>query len=820
MRKIRPYIFAVVTLLLIFAAYALGQVVSIKRESVLDFQGLASSPGNPSTGNGRVYYNTSTSLLTCNTPAGASCMPIGGGGTVTGSGVANQVAFWTSASAIGGDTGLTYVPGTKSFLATGGASSVSGLLSGPSALNQLAVQPGEVDINGGEANTNLVSVFTRHIDITAGGHFIINQNGVGAGLGLNGQAITLQANPGDLVLNSSSANVGVTVGTANRFNFPTATGSAGQFLQTNGANPQLLSWATASPSNVTIDVAAQTGAFFDTQQIGTATISNGSAIITAPSGTFKAADVGKNIVGFKTDGCNTGNLLQTDIPVLAETTILSFQSSTQVTANASASANGNCIFWGHPDDAAFTATDTIASTATQCPTINLPAKMGWIEQAHFIVSVPPCNVSAAATGGQIIGWGEVIRGQGKGSSVLFIAPNLNSNRAGCTGGPANNACFFGQQGQNLRDFQMTGGDQVNTTFGAAKVLFDFAIYDVLSNVIFNNYGSNDTNLTISTGSVVMWGADFSGVPVVNLNAESASNQTYLFSSAFQSNCSNTQEVSIAANSRVISTGTSYTPDPCINGVGHTEIRNNGQYWSYGDFFFNETSSNFVEAMFTNNSASAQAWFYGTTFLGSAGTNNLSQPLNNAAGTIYLSGTALNCGSSAPVVNTAAGASTIDGGGNVITGCQANPLSNPTSGVLTLTGNLSPIGTLSSSTQLIASRNTLLGVQTLLPTNNSWKGTTNQFEIRLSAYDSAAGASCSTNTTITWTINYTDATGTAQTKTATETITTNGGATGGDRLDQVFNIVAQSGTAITYSTTYAIGTGCSPGPSYAAQITLN
>jgi len=74
-----------------------------------------------------------------------------------------------------------------------------------------------------------------------------------------------------------------------------------------------------------------------------------------------------------------------------------------------------------------------------------------------------------------------------------------------------------------------------------------------------------------------------------------------------------------------------------------------------------------------------------------------------------------------------------------------------------------------------------------------------------------------NTTVTWTISYTDPTGTAQTNTATETITTNGGATGGDRLQQSFKIATNSGSSITYSTSYTAGSGCTTKPSYAAQL---
>lgn len=45
--------------------------------------GGISTPPNPASGNGRLFFNSGTSLLGCITSSGASCMPSGGAGTVT-----------------------------------------------------------------------------------------------------------------------------------------------------------------------------------------------------------------------------------------------------------------------------------------------------------------------------------------------------------------------------------------------------------------------------------------------------------------------------------------------------------------------------------------------------------------------------------------------------------------------------------------------------------------------------------------------------------------------------------------------------------------
>jgi hypothetical protein len=58
-------------------------IVGINKGTVQDLLGIT-APGNPSTGTGRVYYDTGTAQLTCLNSDGSSCMPASGGtGTVT-----------------------------------------------------------------------------------------------------------------------------------------------------------------------------------------------------------------------------------------------------------------------------------------------------------------------------------------------------------------------------------------------------------------------------------------------------------------------------------------------------------------------------------------------------------------------------------------------------------------------------------------------------------------------------------------------------------------------------------------------------------------
>lgn len=117
---------------------------------------------------------------------------------------------------------------------------------------------------------------------------------------------------------------------------------------------------------------------------------------------------------------------------------------------------------------------------------------------------------------------------------------------------------------------------------------------------------------------------------------------------------------------------------------------------------------------------------------------------------------------------------------------------------------------------VSSGNTSISSSVIVPSVSA----SGVFNVLIYAYDSAAGTGCTGNTTVVWNIGYNDPTGTHQIKTATETITTNGGSTGGDSLGTSIVINASTGAAISFTTTYTVGTGCSLPPSYAGNVSVN
>ena len=105
---------------------------------------------------GSEYFNVTTSLVrVCTAVTGQSCttwanVGSGAGGGITGSGVANQVAFFTAPTVIGGNVNLTFDPTTGSFNAQG-TGAFQGLSSGPALNNFVSVTPTAISLAANES---------------------------------------------------------------------------------------------------------------------------------------------------------------------------------------------------------------------------------------------------------------------------------------------------------------------------------------------------------------------------------------------------------------------------------------------------------------------------------------------------------------------------------------------------------------------------------------------------------------------------------------------------------------------------------------------
>jgi hypothetical protein len=214
---------------------------------------------------------------------------------VTGSGTANQVAFWSTSSAIAGDTQLTYNSGTDTLALvgsltvtvgtvslTGGAASTLATTAGDLTLD---AQAASLILDGGEAAADAVRIVASNaaggIDIDAGSAgidmltsgvltatpnlgFDIN-SGAASTIDVDGDLTTTISEGGSFIV-SASTNVSLTASSAalltapawtininsNSLTWPTALGAASTVLTNNGVG--VLTWSAPSTSSAAIDV--------------------------------------------------------------------------------------------------------------------------------------------------------------------------------------------------------------------------------------------------------------------------------------------------------------------------------------------------------------------------------------------------------------------------------------------------------------------------------------------------------------------------------------------------------------------------------------
>jgi hypothetical protein len=173
---------------------------------------------------GAEYFNT-TSLKT-RVWNGSAWANQGAGAVGACPGGANTNVQFNDAGACAGNSGLTYDKATNTFTATPANNGNVTLIT--------ADGNNSIVLDGSAVGDGIL------LNATSTGSSTISFTTAGGPINFIGQPATFVG------ATSGSAKLGVAAvaGTPNQMNLPTITGSSGQVLSTNGANPQQLSWIT------------------------------------------------------------------------------------------------------------------------------------------------------------------------------------------------------------------------------------------------------------------------------------------------------------------------------------------------------------------------------------------------------------------------------------------------------------------------------------------------------------------------------------------------------------------------------------------------
>lgn len=482
------------------------------------------------------------------------------------------------------------------------------------------------------------------------------------------------------------------------------------------------------------------------------------------------------------------------------------------TNNSSAGAHTNNFFWGHDDGStlvnAFNVTLSGSGSAnSQRENLFLSCGMTFTSVNPFIVPNGARNIN-----GGVSGCG------GGGATIIVPLPKMNCNTTGSVPGsisgclisdlsqplenPGNNApgwvfkdiTFWGG-GTDVKDAAATYS---NPAVGISTNLFDSLVDVYVIGWVWNNatpvIGMQNSGSqwyqsgSVAGGTTSCQLAGIVSVPAVMFGGQCGGSFTALAGSA-------SMKINSPASggTNIVDTNGVYFNQ---GGQGVTNAGGAGTvYYSKGDHmtvcFQSQSGITFLTGTTINQFGSGCA-----ALTVSGGVVHLSSvSWLSSGGTFVITGGTIydDCGVVIPQTGTPGTFS----GGSVIGACS-------------LPENL--------TNTAVASRNTSLASTTILSTLRlPYSGPIN---FQIYAYDSAAGSGCAGNTTVTWTVSYTDPTGNAQTSTATETIITNGGSTGGDAMKVTMPININANTAVTYSTTYTVGSGCVTGPSYAANLKMS
>lgn len=189
----------------------------------------------------------------------------------------------------------------------------------------------------------------------------------------------------------------------------------------------------------------------------TVTITSGSHSVSCSIANFTSADIGKAIFGSNGSGGQGASVPAT--ACLPRGTISSITNATTVVASTTAictpSGSTGLLYWGTNDDAAWNTLDAAYQVSPICSPVLVPAGFTLWTTAKFNVQSQNCE--NLTTGENEMDYAGAFIGQGPGTSIIMLAPDLPLD-SGCTFGTSpQSSCFFSFRQAVLQNFGMTGG---------------------------------------------------------------------------------------------------------------------------------------------------------------------------------------------------------------------------------------------------------------------------------------------------------------------------------------------------------------------------
>jgi len=561
---------------------------------------------------------------------------------------------------------------------------------------------------------------------------------------------------------------------------------------------------------------------WNTRQISNCGWNNTQSTITCPSGSFTSADVGKRIEG--SSSCLVSLPAPLTVGTQSGATVSAFISSSQVSISNPATgtvgaASATCIFLGSLDDTALSAVDAAAQLSPTCPIIYLPMGMGSSVQPHFFTSPPACEELPEISGGTNLNWGFEVAGMGPYATQLLGWPDYNL--AACTHGVGGIACMGGFQFY-FKDWTFTGGSWDGAGTATAFDLIELGAlhrYAKLENFGITNFAVQDANANCLhvRNAYQAYG--------LNLNVESSCGTGLRIEAgtAFAGctmNISSSTQNNVFINGGTLNVGCAVKPPstagtPPLNFGANFFASINGDNVNQPSIYNNGGTANLENTYVLNAGTGATSKY---TMWNVGGTVNLtnstilqfnhtsSEAFHQQGGTLTLTNSSIS-NTTGVAINFASGTNTMQDVGI-----------NTFSGTVIGSANIIPVGGGSNSSG-ITTASTNFGVNLTAQTVLASAFYPATLTLRVSSRQVTAGVGCGagSNTalgTLSWTTG-----GAAQTATI-NTLTISANGTVGTSIFQLIPIRADSGTAVTFTTTSTLASaGCSTTPQYAVDAML-